>query len=81
MLVNLDVSTNLQWQTLGGSFVVRSLRFGVHMEGKAAAFVCCRRPGPKASQVQCAVGDSAKRVTIGILDMLVNLDVSATICS
>ena len=41
MLVNLDVSTNLQRQTLGGSFVVRSLRFGVHMEGKASKMTIC----------------------------------------
>ena len=42
-----------------------SLRFGVHMGEKASKMMICgvcflQGPGPKSSQVQCAVGDSAK---------------------
>ena len=48
-----------------------SLRFGVHMGEKASKMMICgvcllQGPGPKSSQVQCAVGDSAKPASIGI---------------
>ena len=54
-----------------------SLRFGVHMGEKASKMMICgvcflQGPGPKSSQVQCAVGDSAKPRQSGSSDMLVN---------
>ena len=54
-----------------------SLRFGVHMGEKASKMMICgvcflQGPGPKSSQVQCAVGDSAKTHQSGTSDMLVN---------